>query len=339
MRHHRDAIEPTQTTAALTRRALLMALAASGIGAAARASGAPEIETLTLVIPGSEGGGWDSFARAIGTALTGAGLVGSVTYRNLPGGGGATAIDALSDISGEARGTTLMIASTPFTVRAAQGRFGDAFGALTPVAALTGDPAAVLVPTESAIASITDLLAAYDADPLAFALGGGTAPGGLDHLAASLAMEASGRDPLALRYQPFGARGDAVAALVSGGIAALAGGLSTALPLAGTGEFRILGIAAEARSPADPDVPTLREAGIEAEFLDWTGVLAAPDLPQADFERLTSLFARLAETPDWQAARIRNRWIASDLRGEAFGALLARQQEDFSRVLGKLGFL
>lgn len=86
---------------------------------------------------------------------------------------------------------------------------------------------------------MADLIAAYDADPSAMAVGGGSVPSGMDHLVAAMVMEAAGKDALGVKYIPYDVGGKAMAALLSGEIAALSTGFSEAVDVVNAGESKL----------------------------------------------------------------------------------------------------
>ena len=214
----------------LGRRALLGAALAMGLGGQAMADGHQVVDSIHFLIPGGAGGGWDGTARGTGEALTGAGLVGTASYENMSGGGGGKAIGFLIENADSNQGT-LMVNSTPIIIRSLTGVFPHNFRDLTLVAGTIGDYAAIVVGKDSELNSMADLLAAFDADPSGTAVGGGSVPGGMDHLVAAMVMEAAGKDALAVKYIPYDAGGKAMAALLSGEIAALSTGFKRALTM------------------------------------------------------------------------------------------------------------
>ena len=115
----------------------------------------------------------------------------------------------------------MMVNSTPIVIRSLTGVFPQSFRDLTLVAGTIGDYAALVVNTDSDIETLDDLLAAYRNDPASMAIGGGSVPGGMDHLVAALVMEAAGEDPTGFNYIAYDAGGNAMAGLLSGEIAAL----------------------------------------------------------------------------------------------------------------------
>ena len=268
------------TTLKMGRRVLLSAaVAAITIGApAAFAGGHQVVDSIHFIIPGGAGGGWDGTARGTGEALTNAGLVGSASYENMSGGGGGKAIAYMIENADSNHGT-LMVNSTPIVIRSLTGVFPQSFRDLTLVAGTIGDYAAMVVGKDSPINSMADLVAAYESDPSATAIGGGSVPGGMDHLVAAMTMEAAGKDALDVKYIPYDAGGKAMAALLSGEISALSTGFSEAVDLANAGEVKIIGVTSSERVSAAPDAKTMIEQGIDTTFVNWRGFIGSPGLP------------------------------------------------------------
>ncbi len=212
------------TKFSMTRRVMMAAAVATlGLGGAAQAGSHQVLDSIHFLIPGGAGGGWDGTARGTGEALTKSGLIGSATYENMSGGGGGKAIGFLIE-NAASQQDTLMVNSTPIVIRSLTGVFPYNFRDLTLVASIIGDYAAIVVGKDSPINSMGDLVAAYKADMGGTAIGGGSVPGGMDHLVAAMVMQAAGEDPTAVKYIPYDAGGKAMAALLSGEIKALSTG-------------------------------------------------------------------------------------------------------------------
>lgn len=321
------------------RRALtLAAIAAMTLGAPAMAGGHQVVDSIHFLIPGGAGGGWDGTARGTGEALTNAGLIGTASYENMSGGGGGKAIAYLIENAESSHGT-LMVNSTPIVIRSLTGEIAQSFRDLTLVAGTIGDYAAIVVGKDSPINSMADLLAAYDADPNGTAIGGGSVPGGMDHLVAAMVMEAAGKDALGVKYIPYDAGGKAMAALLSGEIAALSTGFSEAVDLADAGEVKIVGITAPERVGAAPDAMTMKEQGIDTTFVNWRGFFAAPGLPEDKLAAYQDVFAKMYETPEWEDVRARNGWVNIYNPGEDFRTFLEAQEKAIGDLMKKLGFL
>lgn len=327
------------TTFTTGRRAFMAAaVAALGFAAPAFAGGHQVLDSIHFLIPGGAGGGWDGTARGTGEALTKAGLVGTASYENMSGGGGGKAIGFLIENADSNHGT-LMVNSTPIVIRSLTGVFPHNFRDLTLVAGTIGDYAAIVVKKDSPINSMADLLAAFDADPAKTAIGGGSVPGGMDHLVAAMVMEAAGKDALAVKYIPYDAGGKAMAALLSGEIAALSTGFSEAVDLAKAGEVKIIGITADDRVAAAPDAQTMKEQGIDVGFVNWRGFFAAPGLPDDKLAMYQDAITKMYETPEWEAVRARNGWVNIHNSGDDFRTFLENQEKVIGDLMKKLGFL
>ena len=322
-----------------TRRVLVATAAtAMSIAIPVFAGGHQVLDSVHFIIPGGAGGGWDGTARGTGEALTKSGLVGSASYENMSGGGGGKAIGFMIENADSQHGT-MMVNSTPIVIRSLTGVFPHNFRDLTLVAGTIGDYAAIVVNKDSSLNTMTDLIAAYDANPNSTAIGGGSVPGGMDHLVAAMVMEAAGKDALNVKYIAYDAGGKAMAALLSGEIAALSTGFSEAVALAQAGEVKILGVTSDARVDAFADAPTMKEQGIDTNFVNWRGFFAAPGLPADKLAAYQDALAKMYDTPEWEEVRSRNGWVNIHNSGDAFRTFLEGQEKVIGDLMKKLGFL
>ncbi len=322
-----------------TRRALIAAATASfAMTGMAKADGHKMMDSVHFLIPGGAGGGWDGTARGTGEALMNSGLVGNATYENLSGGGGGVAIANLIENAASSEGT-LMVNSTPIVIRALTGEISQSFRDLTLVAGTVGDYAALVVLADSPITSMEEALVLYREDPNALTIGGGSVPGGMDHLVAAIIMQAAGEDPTAFNYIGYDAGGEAMAGLLSGEIKALSTGFSEAIALAEQGEIRILGVTSPARVPAYDAAPSFAEQGIDAQFVNWRGFFAAPGLPEEKLTAYQDMLAKMMETPEWEEIRGRMGLVNIFLPGEEFKTFLEAQEQQIGDLMRELGFL
>ena len=320
-----------------TRRAMLAAATAT-LAFSGMAKADQMMDQVHFLIPGGAGGGWDGTARGTGEALVNAGLVGSATYENLSGGGGGVAIASLIENAASSDGT-LMVNSTPIVIRALTGEISQSFRDLTPVAGTVGDYAAIVVTADSPITSMADALAMYRADGMDFAIGGGSVPGGMDHLVAAIVMQAAGEDPTAFNYIGYDAGGEAMAGLLSGEIDALSTGFSEAIALSDQGVVRILGVTAPERVPASANTPTFAEQGIDAQFVNWRGFFAAPGMDAAKVQAYQDLLAAMLYTPEWEAVRASMGLVNIYRPGAEFIEFLEAQETQLGDLMRELGFL
>ncbi|MEM7775018.1 MAG: tripartite tricarboxylate transporter substrate-binding protein [Pseudomonadota bacterium] len=296
------------------------------------------LDSIHFLIPGGPGGGWDGTARGTGEALTKSGLVGSASFENMSGGGGGKAINYMIENAKSSHGT-LMVNSTPIIIRSLVGRFPHNFRDLTPIAGTIGDYAALVVAADSPIKSFKDLLAKYKADPKSVKVGGGSVPGGMDHLVAAMVFKAAGADPTKVKYIPYDAGGKLNAALLSGEVDVGSTGFSEAVVLHKAGKVRIIGVTSAERVKVLPDAMTFKEQGVDAEFVNWRGFFAAPGLPADKADAYRKTITAMYNTPEWEAVRARNGWVNIHNSGEKFTAFLANQEKVIKELMIELGFL
>jgi len=327
----------------ISRRSLLALTLASSIGltmgiAPSTAQAGPDINKIHFLIPGGAGGGWDGTARGTGEALTKAGIVGSASYENMSGGGGGKAIGFMIE-NAESNFGTLMVNSTPIVIRSLVGRFPHNFRDLTMIAGTIGDYGAIITGKNSPYKDFKDLVAAYKANPRQVSVGGGSVPGGMDHLVAAMAFQGAGADPTKVKYIPFDAGGKLNAALLSGEVDAGSTGFSEAIALAQSGEMRILAVTSDKRVPAFKGAPTLKEQGVDVTFVNWRGFFAAPGIPDGLANAYRAAIAKMYKTSEWEEVRARNGWVNIHNPGEDFVAFLENQETIIKDLMTKLGFL
>ncbi len=311
-------------------RALLVLLMTLG-AVAARAD-------LHFLVPGGPGGGWDTTARAAGEALIKSGLESNASFQNMSGGGGGRAIAYMIKM-GTKQGDMVMINSTPIVLRALSGQIPNSFRDLKPVANLIADYGAFVVTANSPYQSWEEVMDAYRRDPRLVKVAGGSARGSMDHLVAAQAFQASGGDGRKLAYIPYDAGGQAKAGLLSGEVQLLSTGFSEALELMRSSDARILAITAPETIADYPEIPTLKSLGYPMSFVNWRGLFAAPDTPDAKVAAYSAVFRKLLETPEWEAVRKRNGWLNNYETPERFLESLEQQEEQMARVMRDLGFI
>lgn len=113
-------------------------------------------------------------------------------------------------------------------------------------------------------------------------------------LAAEAFKRSTGAD---LVHIPYASGGPAVAALVAGTVQVAVLPATTALPHAQSGKIRALAVAAPARMPQLPGVPTFAEAGLEESVPVWSAVFAPAGTPPAEIERLHAAVVRALARP------------------------------------------
>ncbi len=304
------------------------------IGAAAGDSGGTQLRGLNVLVPNAPGGGYDITARTAAKAMEEAGISGAVEVFNLPGAGGTVGLGRTVNESGDDRLVMSMglgVVGSVFTNNS-PATLAD----VTPIARLTEETEVVVVSKDSPLRTMADLVAAWKANPAGVPVGGGSSPGGPDHLAPMLIAEAIGIAPRDVNYVAYDGGGELLAAVLGNKVGFGVSGLGEYADQIAAGELRVLAVTAGERS-AGVDAPTLREAGVDVEFTNWRGVVAPPDLDESGRAELIGAFTALHDSPEWREALTRNGWDDAFLPADDFGAFLNSENDRVAGVLRGLG--
>ena len=228
----------------------------------------------------------------------------NVEVFNVPGAGGTVGLQRVVNESGNGK---LLMQMGLGVVGAAYTNNSEAtLQDTTPIAKLIEEPEAVVVPAASPYQTLDQLVQAWKADTQGTPVGGGSSPGGPDHLAPHLMAQAVGIDPKTgqlrrLRRRrraadrparwPDRVRGERrrrVRRSDRGRTGARAGR-----------DRRRSGRLTSTR-------PTLREAGVDMEFTNWRGIVAPPGLSDADKQALAKLVDDMHNSQEWKEALEQN---------------------------------
>ena len=167
---------------------------------------------------------------------------------------------------------------------------------MTPLARLTGEYELIVVPTDSPLKNMADLVAKLKADPGSVSWGGGSA-GGTDHILAGLIAKAAGVDPTKVNYIAHSGGGEALSAILGGHVTAGISGYEEFAPQIAAGKLR--------GSPSPPTsgcrASTCRRSRSRASMSRWsTGAACSP----APDPRKGHEGALGRASPRWSRARL-----------------------------------
>ena len=332
-----------------TRRGLLalglsvpLAGAASGLLTGCGVTRGDDDRDLAMWIPNSPGGGYDQTGRAAVGVMEADDITGgNFEVTNILGAGGSVALTRLMGASGDEH--TMM--TVGLGVVGSAYSFAQPFKLTdaTPLAQLISDQEGVLVPAASPYQSIDDFAAAWKADPGGIAVGGGSSPGGPDHLFPMQLAGALDIDPrtVAKRYVPYDGGGPLTSALLGNKIQVGFSGLGEFEGQIASGDLRVLAVSGEERLAGESvrDTPTLTEAGIDLVFINWRGVLAPPGISGSRRDQLIGYLQEMHDTPQWREALEKNSWIDTFVTGDDFDAFLTDQDARVAKTLKELDLL
>ncbi|MGW7068362.1 Bug family tripartite tricarboxylate transporter substrate binding protein [Streptomyces sp. NPDC054855] len=323
-----------RTPLALLGAALLVLAGPPLLSTGSDAETGTQIPGLRLMVPNTPGGGYDITARTAAKNAEDAGLTHNIEVFNLPGAGGTV---GLSRLVGEHGNGKLAMSMGLGVVGAA--RSNDSAKTLadtTPIARLTEEPDVVVVAKDSPYKDIKQLVAAWKKNPGKLPVGGGSSPGGPDHLAPMLMARAAGIDPKKVNYVPFDGGGELLASILGKKVAFGVSGVGEYLDQIKSGELRLLAVTGPERVDGLKG-PTLKESGYDVNFTNWRGIVAPPGLSDAERKKLTGLVRKLHDSPQWRKSLKTNGWDDAFLTGDKFGDFLAAQDKSVVSVLKELG--
>jgi putative tricarboxylic transport membrane protein len=183
---------------------------------------------------------------------------------------------------------------------------------------------------------MTDLAAKMRTDLGSVAIAGGSA-GGVEQILAGLIGKAVGGDPAKVNYVAHSGGSEALTTVLSGWATAAVSGVSELLPQVKAGNMRALAVSSAERLPTPPDVPTLRESGVDVELANWRAVVAPAGISDDEEVALEGLIVEMTRTSAWQDTLRRRGWADATLAGAEFDQFMESEQDRIARVLKEMG--
>nr|WP_188823514.1 tripartite tricarboxylate transporter substrate binding protein [Brucella endophytica] len=289
-----------------------------------------------IMAPAAPGGGWDQTARTMQTVLQEDGISKSVQVVNVPGAGGTI---GLAQFANQAKGdpTQLIVGGYVMVGAILTNASPVTLSDVTPIARLTGEYEAVVVPASSPIKSMKELVEKLKADPGSVSWGGGSA-GGTDHIAAGLIAKAVGVDPTKINYIAYSGGGEALAAILGSQVTAGISGYGEFESQIKAGTLRLLAVSSEKRIEG-VDAPTFKEEGIDVAVQNWRMVAAAPGITAEQKAAITADIEKMVKSKPWQDALVAKGWQDTFLAGEAFDKQLADDVASTTTILKDIGLV
>ncbi|KQX27722.1 putative tricarboxylic transport membrane protein [Ensifer sp. KUDG1] len=290
----------------------------------------------TIIAPANPGGGWDQTARSLQTVMQQEGISGNVQVQNVPGAGGTI---GLAQFASQQKGNpnALIVGGYVMVGAILTNKSPVTLKDVTPIARLTGEYEAVVVPASSEIKTMGDLVEALKKDPGAVSWAGGSA-GGTDHIAVGLIAKAAGVDPTKINYIAYSGGGEALAAILGSQVTAGVSGYGEFESQVKAGTLRLLAVSSAERL-AGVDAPTLKESGLDVTVENWRMIAAAPGLSDEQKAAVTADIEKLAKSAGWQEVLKTKGWQDTYLAGDAFNTQLDKDVAATEGVLKDIGLV
>ncbi len=239
-------------------------------------------KAVRFIVPFGPGSTPDLIARMIAEKLQQT-QGQTVIVENKAGASGMTGTDAVAkaepdgytigiSIGGPLAINTLLFSKMPY----------DPFKDIALVTMLTLQPSALAVPAGLGVNTVAELVALIRKDPGKYNFGS-IGNGSLSHLAMEAIAIKSGAK---LVHLPFGSSPQAMTALIRSDVQMVVMPATAVIPHAQAGTVKLLAITSPKRSALLPDVPTLKESGIDVDADAWNGLIAPAGTPQPVLERI-----------------------------------------------------
>ena len=304
-------------------RRTLLATAALPLAAQAQSG-------LRLIVPFPPGGAADFLGRVVGERMA-RGLGQPVTIENRSGAGGNIGTAAAAQAGGD--GGTVMLNGVPMAVN----RFlyaslpFDPDRDFSPVGLIAVVPNIMVVPNDLPVSNVAEFVALARTRPMNYAsIGNGTSL----HLAGAQFSIAAG---LNMTHVPYRETGAANTDLMAGRVEVMFQTISAAAGLVRGGRMKALAVTSAERAPAFPEVPTLKEAGVDLVSVGWFGLFAPRGVPADRLARLEAEMLAAVRDPAVAQRIVESGSLPRALPGAEFGTFIAEEVRRFAELVRVAG--
>jgi tripartite-type tricarboxylate transporter receptor subunit TctC len=315
------------------RAAVLGALLLAG---AAHAQSYPS-RPITMMVAFPPGGYADITARPLAIPM-GRALGQTVVVENRGGAGGAVGNAMVARAKPD--GHTLLMALSSITVIPEAERLAGRpvpyeMSQFTPIALVAAEANVFLVRPEAPWQTIEDLIADAKRRPgvISYSSSG---VNGVIHLGVEIFAQATG---VKFLHAPYQGGGPSMNAILVGEVDFTQQSPGVALPHVRAGKVRVLASTGTERLAVFPDVPTLKERGIDALYVPWAGLFGPADLPPAIVETVRGAVRKAIDDGGFKTAMATLGIAVRHLEGPAYARFVADETARFGAVLKKIGKL
>lgn len=301
--------------------------------AGGEAAGFPE-KPITLVVHAGAGGGSDIFSRTMSAANDKEKyLPQPIVVENKPGGSGAISFAYVAGKKGDPY--FMLTAVTSFLTTPILRKSQIGYKDFTPLANFAFDEYMLMVKGDSKYKTVKDVIAFAKANPKKMTVGG-TQLGSSDSVCSYLLEKAAG---VQLNYIVFNSGGEVNAALMGGHIDLAVSNPGEALELAKANKVRLLGVYSEKRLPGAPDVPTLKEQGLDVTYVQNRGLVAPAGIPEDARKTIEVAFQKYMKSETFKKYVAENMLSEAWMDGPTFGKWLDKEHARYSELLKEMGLL
>ncbi|MDI6725432.1 MAG: tripartite tricarboxylate transporter substrate binding protein [Smithellaceae bacterium] len=312
---------------------LVVLFAVSGAGVAFGQAQFP-VKPVTIIVHAGAGGGSDIFSRTLAASFEKDKILPQpIVVENKPGGSGGI---AFAYVANKKKDPYFMVtAVTSFMTTPIMGLTPVGIKDFTPIANLAFDEYMLIVSANSRFKSMKDIVAEGKANPKKITVGG-TQLGSSDSICTYLLEKEAG---IKLNYIVFNSGGEVNAAILGGHVDLAVANPGEALELYKAGKVRVLGVYAEKRLAGAPDVPTMKEQGINAVYVQNRGLCAPADIPADARKVLEEAMLKYTKTETFKKYIKENMLSEAYLDSAGFGKFLEEWNVKYTAILNEMGLI
>ncbi len=285
---------------------------------------------LTLICPWAAGGGTDTVSRVL--AKQAEQFFGkSVMVVNKTGGGGA--VGHTEGMKATPDGHTVTMVTVELVILPWVRDVPFTFEDYKPVMRVNFDPAAITVRADAPWDTIEEFLEDAKKNPGKFR-SSGTGTGGIWHMATAAVEKATGAK---FTWIPSEGMAPAVTNLLGGHLEFVSGSPAEVQAQVEAGNLKILAVMSDERVPNFPDVPTLKEKGIDVVIGAWRGLAVPKDTPDEVVKILHDNFKKAYDTKEFKETMDKLGLGMAYLPTEEFGDFMKKSSEDFKELTKAVG--
>jgi tripartite-type tricarboxylate transporter receptor subunit TctC len=284
---------------------------------------------VSIVIPYAPGGATDLVFRAL-AASSQKYLGKAVVVVNKPGGGGTVGVVEAQRAKPD--GYTLLTAITPLTILPHQVKTTFTYRDFEPIINVVQDPVMFQVRADAPWKTLPEFLDYARKNPDTITVGNSGAGGGV-HLIALAFEKAAG---VKFNHIPFAGGGPSVTALLGGHINAVSVSPPEGIAQVKAGKLRIIALFSQTRMTDFPNVPTVREQGVDFALGQWRGLAAPKGTPPEAIKLLHDAFKKGMEDPAFAKNAADMSVTLAYVGPEDFGKLMAADHERFGKLVAEI---
>ena len=303
--------------------------AAAFIGTEAHAADYPR-RPISMIVPYAPGGGTDLLARAFADG-TKSHLPRAIGVENRTGGGGAVGLSEI--MSARPDGYKIGLGTVELAMLPHLGLVRFSASDFLPIARLNVEPAAVTVKADAPWKTLKEYLDHAKANPSKVRVGN-SGTGAIWHLATEALGDVAG---VKFTPIPYDGAAPAITALLGGHIEAVGVSAAEVHDQVAAGQMRILAVAADERMSVFPNVPTMKESGVNLSIGTWRGVFVPKKTPDDVVQILRTATRETANEQAFKDSmkKLNMNWAYLD--GAEFERIVTQEDANFATLMKKIG--